>query len=178
MLERAFEIVPREEIFAHTGLQFMQFNTLYQLLAMKLQNSAILESAESLLMMPDLFHWLLTGVKANEMTERHHDAVLQSSETNWATDLLNRFGLPTRILGNVVQPGTRLGPILPKVAKSDRPGVGASGRARNARYGQRRDGRARGEQAGRAARLVLHQLRHVVADGRGSAAAGHQRPSV
>ena len=68
ILERAFKIVPREEIFAHTGLQFMQINTLFQLLAMKLQNSPLLEAAESLLMMPDLFHWLLTGVKANELT--------------------------------------------------------------------------------------------------------------
>ena len=59
----------REEIFRHTGLQFMQFNTLYQLLAMKLAGSPLLDIAETLLMMPDLFHWLLTGVKCNEMTD-------------------------------------------------------------------------------------------------------------
>ena len=69
MIDRATKIVPREEIFAQSGLQFMQFNTLYQLLAMRLANSPLLEAAESLLMMPDLFHWLLTGVKANEFTD-------------------------------------------------------------------------------------------------------------
>ncbi len=61
LLERAFAVVPRETIFAQTGLQFMQFNTLYQLWAMRLAESPLLDVAESLLMMPDLFHWLLTG---------------------------------------------------------------------------------------------------------------------
>jgi rhamnulokinase len=60
MLDRAFSQVPRDEIFAETGLQFMEFNTLYQLLAMQLGNSPILEQAESFLMMPDFFHRLLT----------------------------------------------------------------------------------------------------------------------
>ncbi|MHC4181346.1 MAG: FGGY family carbohydrate kinase, partial [Planctomycetota bacterium] len=69
ILQKAFAIVPREEIFRHTGLQFMQFNTLYQLLAMRLSGSPLLEIAETMLMVPDLFHWLLTGVKCNEMTE-------------------------------------------------------------------------------------------------------------
>ena len=69
MVERAFSIVPREEIFRHTGLQFMQINTLYQLLAMKLGKSPLLDVAETILLMPDLMHWLLTGVKCNEMTE-------------------------------------------------------------------------------------------------------------
>ena len=68
LVERAMEIVPREEIFAQSGLQFMRFNTLFQLLAMQLAKSPLLDVAESLLMMPDLFHWLLTGVKANEFT--------------------------------------------------------------------------------------------------------------
>ncbi len=68
-MAKAFGIVSREEIFRHTGLQFMQFNTLFQLLAMKLSGSPLLDIAESLLMMPDLFHWLLTGVKSNEMTD-------------------------------------------------------------------------------------------------------------
>ncbi|HEY2826023.1 MAG TPA: rhamnulokinase family protein [Pirellulales bacterium] len=116
MMERAFAIVPREQIFAQTGLQFMQINTLYQLLAMKLQNSPLLETAQSLLMMPDLFHWLLTGVKANEMTDATTTQFFNLRSGRWATELLNRFGLPTHILGTVIQPGTKLGPLLPQVA--------------------------------------------------------------
>ena len=68
MLEDAFSRVDRREIFAETGLQFMEFNSLYQLLALKKRKAAVLEGAKSFLMMPDLFHWLLSGEKSNEMT--------------------------------------------------------------------------------------------------------------
>ena len=90
MLDKAFAIVPREEIFAATGLQFMEFNTLYQLLAMKLANSPLLDVAESLLMMPDLFHWLLTGDKANEFTNATTTQFYNPQTRGWATDLLEQ----------------------------------------------------------------------------------------
>ena len=117
ILDKAFAIVPREEIFAATGLQFMEFNTLYQLLAMKLGGSPLLDAAQSLLMIPDLFHWLLTGVKANEHTDASTTQFLNPKTGGWATDLLTKFGLPTHILGNIAAPGTRLGPIQPSVAE-------------------------------------------------------------
>jgi len=111
MLERAFSIVPRGEIFRHTGLQFMQINTLYQLLAMKLDNSPLLEVAETLLFMPDLMHWLLTGMKCNEMTEASTSQFYNPVKCGWATELFDKFGLPLRILGEIVPPGTKLGPL-------------------------------------------------------------------
>ena len=95
MMEKAFSIVPKEEIFQHTGLQFMQFNTLYQLLAMKLGNSPLLDAAETLLMMPDLFHWLMTGVKSNEMTDVSTSQSYNPIKGDWAWPLLEKFGLPT-----------------------------------------------------------------------------------
>lgn len=116
ILPRAFAIVPREEIFRHTGLQFMQFNTLYQLLAMKLSGSPLLEVAETMLMVPDLFHWLLTGIKCNEMTEASTSQFYNPVSGRWATELLERFGLPTGILGKIEQPGTNLGPLRPNLA--------------------------------------------------------------
>ena len=116
ILERAFAIVPREEIFRHTGLQFMQFNTLYQLLAMKLSGSPLLDIAETMLMVPDLFHWLLTGVKCNEMTEASTSQFYNPVSGDWATELLEKFGLPTGILGRIEQPGTNLGPLRPNLA--------------------------------------------------------------
>jgi rhamnulokinase len=115
MLERALEIVPRDEIFAHTGVQFLQINTLYQLLAMRLNSSPLLDVAESLLMVPDLFHWLLSGAKVNEMTEASTSQFFDPRRGNWSTDLFERLQLPTRILGAIVAPGTRLGPLLPAV---------------------------------------------------------------
>jgi rhamnulokinase len=116
ILDKAFAIVPREEIFQATGLQFMEFNTLYQLLAMKLAKAPTLDIAHSLLMIPDLFHWLLTGVKANEATNASTTQFLNPKTQTWANELLDRFSLPKQILGNLIQPGTRLGSIQPTVA--------------------------------------------------------------
>jgi len=113
ILEEAFQVVPREEIFRQTGLQFMQFNTLYQLWAMRRAGSALLDTAETLLMMPDLFHWLLSGVKCNEFTEASTSQFHNPTTNDWARDLLVRFGLPTNILGRVQPPGTNLGPVRP-----------------------------------------------------------------
>ena len=111
VMEKAFAIVPREEIFRHSGLQFMQFNTLFQLLAMRLANSPLLDVAETMLMMPDLMHWLLTGVKCNEMTEASTSQFYNPVRGGWAIELFERLGLPTRILGRIEQPGTKLGPL-------------------------------------------------------------------
>ena len=118
ILQRAFEMVSREEIFAETGLQFMPFNTLYQLVAMKLADSPLLEAAESMLMMPDLFHWLLTGEKANELTNASTTQFYNPRTQRWSTKLLERFGVPTRMLGRIVPPGTRLGPIRGPAAEA------------------------------------------------------------
>lgn len=116
MMEKAFGIVSREDIFRHTGLQFMQLNTLYQLLAMKLSASPLLDMAETLLMVPDLFHWLLTGVKCNEMTEASTSQFYNPVQGDWSVELLQRFSLPTGILSKITQPGTTLGTLRPNVA--------------------------------------------------------------
>jgi rhamnulokinase len=116
LLQRAFHVVPRDQIFAHTGLQFMQFNTLYQLWAMRLARSAALERAERMLMMPDLFHWLLTGEKSNEMTNATTTQCFDPRKGAWATELLARFDIPQQIVGPISQPGTTLGPLRAAVA--------------------------------------------------------------
>jgi len=116
MFEQAFARVPRDEIFAETGLQFLEFNTLYQLLAAKLSGSPMLEAAESLLLIPDLLHWLLTGEKAIEQTNASTTQFYNPRSQSWSTNLLERLGLPTSILGEIVLPGTKLGPLLPHVA--------------------------------------------------------------
>jgi rhamnulokinase len=116
LLTRAFEIMPREKIFAQTGLQFMQFNTLYQLWAMRLARSPLLDCAESLLLMPDLFHWLLTGEKANELTNATTTQFFDPRQNAWARGLLADFEIPERILGEILPPGTTLGRLRPQVA--------------------------------------------------------------
>lgn len=116
LMEQAFEVVPRERIFAATGLQFMQFNTLYQLWALKRQDSPLLEAAKSFLMIPDFFHWLLTGNKSNEFTNATTTQFYDPRRRAWSTELLDKFGIPPRILGEIIEPGTNLGPLLPEIA--------------------------------------------------------------
>jgi len=116
-MDRAFAQVSRDEIFRHSGLQFMQFNTLYQLLAMKWADSPLLEMAESLLMMPDVFNWLLTGIKVNEFTNATTTQFYNPVRGHWAADLFERFELPLHLLGKIAQPGTRLGHLRQDVAE-------------------------------------------------------------
>lgn len=116
IFDRAFEIVPKQEIFNETGLQFMEFNTLFQLLAAQLDGSPILDTAETMLLMPDLFHWLLTGEKANEQTDASTTQLYDPRTGTWATKLIEKFDLPKMIFGSIVPPGTRLGSVLPEVA--------------------------------------------------------------
>lgn len=118
LLERAFQVVPREQIFAHTGLQFMQFNTLYQLWAMRLAGSRVLDAAERMLMMPDVFHWLLTGRQTNEVTNATTTQFYNPQKNTWSSELFARFDLPAKILGALSQPGTNLGPLRGEVAQA------------------------------------------------------------
>ncbi|MBN2296920.1 MAG: rhamnulokinase [Pirellulales bacterium] len=118
LMEKAFQICSKENIFAKTGLQFLQFNSLYQLLAMKNCNSVLLEMSESLLFMADLFNWLLTGAKCNEMTMATTSQFYNPLEKDWATDLLQAFGLPCNILETIAQPGTNLGALRPSISEA------------------------------------------------------------
>jgi rhamnulokinase len=118
IMEKTFASVPREEIFRETGLQFMQFNSLFQLYAMKLAGSPALHAAETLLMMPDLFNYWLTGVKRIELTIASTSQCYNPRKKRWATELLERLGLPARLLPEIVQPGAFLGPLLPEMTEA------------------------------------------------------------
>ena len=109
-------LVPREEIFAATGLQFMEINSLYQLMALKQADSRVLAAADRLLMIPDLFHWLLCGAASNERTNASTTQCFNPQTSDWAFPLLERLGLPRRIFGPVSEPGTVLGPLRGDVA--------------------------------------------------------------
>jgi len=126
MMELAFETVPKREIFERTGLQFMPFNTLFQLLALKHQNSPQLEIAQSLLFMPDLLHFWLTGVKSGEYTIASTSQMLDARTRSWDDELLRKLDLPTNLLPNLVAPGTTLGAIRGEIAV--RTGLDASTR--------------------------------------------------
>ncbi|HVN06933.1 MAG TPA: rhamnulokinase family protein [Bryobacteraceae bacterium] len=118
MMEKVFEIVPRAEVFAETGIQFMRLNSLYQFYALKLAASPALAVARTLLFMPDLFNYWLTGVARAELTIASTSQFYDPRKRTWAFDLLERLGLPTAILPEIVPPGTRLDPLLDSVAEA------------------------------------------------------------
>lgn len=111
-MERTFAVVPREEIFAETGLQFMQINSLFQWHAMAQSGSPALEVAETLFFMPDLFNYFFTGVKRAELTIASTSQFYNPVKKRFAAEMLSRLGLQASILPEIVQPGTLLGPSL------------------------------------------------------------------
>ncbi len=116
VMEATFGRVPRAEIFEQTGIQFLPFNTLYQLLALVQQKSPALDMAERLLFVPDLFNYWLTGRAVNEQTIASTSQFYDPRAGGWAAELLNAFELPTHLLGEIVPAGTILGELLPSVA--------------------------------------------------------------
>ncbi|MDR3234754.1 MAG: rhamnulokinase [Planctomycetaceae bacterium] len=118
VMEQAFQTVPRNEIFQHTGLQFLQFNTLYQLLAMKQSNSPLFDAAETFLMMPDIFHYLLSGEKSNEFTNATTTQMFNPVQNGWAFPLLDKLGIPSKFLGKVSPPGTLLGTLRKELGEA------------------------------------------------------------
>jgi rhamnulokinase len=111
MLQKVFARIPREEIFAATGLQFMEINTLYQLLALQKSSPELLAAAETFLMMPDFLNFCLSGARVCEFTIATTSQCVNPKKRAWATDLLQKLGLPTKIFPDIVPPGTRIGQL-------------------------------------------------------------------
>lgn len=105
IIEDIEKIVSFKDIYKSTGIQYMQFNTLYQLYVdMKYRNN-ILKQVKSLLFIPDLFNFYLTGNKYNEYTEVSTSQMLDAKNKKWNLDLLNKLGLPSDILQEIIMPG-------------------------------------------------------------------------
>ncbi|HWF19455.1 MAG TPA: rhamnulokinase [Verrucomicrobiae bacterium] len=116
VMQAAFSRVPRASIFAETGLQFMEFNTLYQLLALQKHAPEILAAADRLLMIPDYLNWCLCGARVGEFTNASTTQMLRPDGT-WSRELLEKFNLPANIFPEIVRPGTRLGKLRESVAE-------------------------------------------------------------
>jgi rhamnulokinase len=115
MFEEAFRRVPRDEIYAQTGIQFMELNTLYQLLALSLRSGERLRLADQLLFMPDLLNYWLTGVRQSEISIASTSQLYDSVRGRWAEALMGKLGLPAAIMPPVSTPGTVVGDLLPDV---------------------------------------------------------------
>jgi rhamnulokinase len=107
--------VPRERLYAQTGIQHLPINTLPQLASMRHGGDPQLDAAATLLLIPDLFHYWMTGRKVAEYTNATTTQFFDARARDWATDLLHELGLPAHIMPPVVAPGTKLGELLPEV---------------------------------------------------------------
>jgi rhamnulokinase len=108
--------VPRPALYDATGIQFMPFNTLFQIYAMVRERSPLLDAAADLLFMPDLFAYLLTGRKAAELTIASTSQLLDPRTKTWIPGLFQAMGLSKKLLQDLVEPGTVLGPLTDDVA--------------------------------------------------------------
>ncbi len=110
-MSQVFTRVPRSEIFEKTGIQFQNFNTLYQLDSEKRRGEAT-----DLLLLPDLLNYFLTGKKASEYTNATTTQFLNAATGDWDRDLIDRLDLPAEILQEIVPAGTDLGQLKPEIA--------------------------------------------------------------
>jgi rhamnulokinase len=111
MFAEAFQRMPREHIFENTGIQFMEINTLYQLLAMVVRKSPLLEISQTLLTIPDLFNYWLTGKITCEFTNATTTQCFDPHKRAWSYPLLRAMGIPERLFQPVVESGTVIGSL-------------------------------------------------------------------
>jgi rhamnulokinase len=109
MTDKVFAKVPRTEVFEQTGIQIIQINTLYQLASMVESGSPLLDIADTFLTIPDLLNYWLSGVKVSEYSNATTTQMFNTSAGEWAVDMLKRLDIPTGMLPEIVQPGTKLG---------------------------------------------------------------------
>ncbi|MEI6915650.1 MAG: rhamnulokinase family protein [Armatimonadota bacterium] len=116
-MDDVFKVVPKAEVFRQTGIQFMPLNTLIQMFALKRDNPALLDAAEKIILIPDLFNYWFTGEARCEYTEATTSQFFNPTEGRWATELLEALELPAHKLGEIIQPGERLGQLTQSVAE-------------------------------------------------------------
>jgi rhamnulokinase len=117
MMEKAFEVVPRHLLYEKTGVQFAQFNTLFQLLAEKGNKVNLLSVADKMLLMPDFLKFMLSGVKKSEYSIASTTGLTDPSKRDWSKELIRSFGFPESIFPEMVEPGSKLGTLLPNIAE-------------------------------------------------------------
>ena len=117
MMEKAFALMDKRAIYEHTGLQFMQINTIYQLLAMRLGDSAALAKAKKLIFMADLFSYYLCGKMYAEYSLASTSQLMDMRSGQWSEEIFDKLSLPLDIMPEVVMPGTIVGELTADICK-------------------------------------------------------------
>ena len=117
MMEAAFSHLSKDDIYKYTGIQFMQLNSVFQLLSMVKVDHPLLDVAERILFMPDLFNFLMTGEKVSEYTMASTSQLMNAETKQWEANIFARLNLPIDLMGDIIQPGWVVGSLLPEIAK-------------------------------------------------------------
>ena len=110
-----YKVIPEEELYARTGIQKQPFNTIYQLCAAKKDDPGALGKAQTMLLMPDYFNFLLTGKRMTEYTNASTTQLLDPKTYDWDFELIEKLGLPRRVFTEIAEPGTILGPLKAEI---------------------------------------------------------------
>jgi len=117
IMDEAFSIVSKKDIYHTAGIQFMQFNTVFQLLTDMKSDPAKLNNETKMLLIPDYLCFLLTGRKNVEYTIASTTGLIDPSKREWSWELIEAFGIPKNIFPKIVEPGTKLGTLLPSISE-------------------------------------------------------------
>lgn len=115
MLDKAFALIDKEQFYNITGNQFMDINTVFQLLSLRFSRPEMLKNAETLLLMPDLFGYLLTGEKRAELSIASTTQMMNAAERSWSETVLDALGIPKNILPEICMPATELGMLSDEI---------------------------------------------------------------
>ncbi len=115
-MDDLFCLVPRKEVYRQTGIQFMQFNSLFQLYSMVKEDNPLLTVTDRVLFMPDALNYLFSGVAATEFSIASTSQMIVPGRCEWQKGLLQSVGIPDRFLGKIILPGTKIGELTKEVA--------------------------------------------------------------
>jgi rhamnulokinase len=113
--DEVFKVIPRDTLYNKTGIQFMDINTIFQLYYMATKRRAVLDKAETMLHMPDLFNYFLTGNKVTEYSIASTGQMLNPYTGDWDLELISKLNIPNKILMDIVNPGTKVGSLIPSI---------------------------------------------------------------
>ena len=117
IMELVFDIIPKKEIFAETGIQFMQLNTIYQLYSFARKKPQIFKNTRYFLTIPDLLNYWLTGIIKNEYSIATTTQLYNPMKKGWSTKILDKLGFKKELFGEIIMPGTKIGKLLPAIAR-------------------------------------------------------------
>lgn len=117
VIKKVYECVPENELYARTGIQKLDYNTVYQLMALKLEHPEELEAADKLLMMPDYLGYVLTGIAHQEYTNATTGALVNLKTGEWDVDMIERLGYPKKLFGKLSLPCSVLGGLRSEIVK-------------------------------------------------------------